>query len=144
MSTQGNFINVEGMEEVFALLENLDEFASYGTLGAVVSTGAINRYGDRYERYVQSREDQAWMHKGRWNNTVEDVAEESEQDVVDIIGSVAQMILDGASGAQLRPMVRQALELIRRRLRVYPPKPGSSRYDRTGALRNSWQVELLI
>lgn len=144
MATQGNFINVVGADEIFELLDNLGEFASYGELGIVYSAGAFNRYGDRYEFYVQSREDQAWMHQGRWNNTVEDVAEESEQDVVDIIGSVAQMILDGASGAQLRPMVRQALELIRRRLRVYPPKPGSSRYDRTGALRNSWQVELLI
>lgn len=144
MAVQGNFINVEGAEEIFELLDNLDEFANYGTLGAVVSSGAFNRYGDRYERYVQSRDDQAWMHQGRWNNTVEDVAEDSAQDVAGIIETVTQMILDGASGAQFRPFARQALVFIQRKLRVYPAKPGGSRYDRTGELRNSWQIELLI
>ena len=100
-------------------------------------------FENRYEFYVQSRDEQAWMHKGRWQ-TEEDVAQEKEPDVADILESVAQMIIDGASGAQLRPMVRQALELIRRRLREYPPKPGTSRYERTGRLRNSWEIELLI
>ena len=143
MPVQGNFINVVGRDEIFALIDNLDEFATYGTIGAVFSSGAVNEYGDRYEFYVQSREEQAWMHKGRWQ-TEEDVAEEKEPDVADILESVAQMIIDGASGAQLRPMVRQALELIRRRLREDPPKPGTSRYERTGRLRNSWEIELLI
>lgn len=143
MPVQGNFINVEGADEIFALLDNLDEFANYGTVGRVFSAGAVNQYGDRYEFYVQSHADQAWMHRGRWQ-TEEDVAQESEPDVAAIIDTVLAMVIDGASGAQLRPMLRQALEFIRRRLRVYPPKPAGSRYVRTGTLRNSWQVEMLI
>lgn len=145
MPTQGNFINVEGSEEIFALLDNLEEFATFGPIGRVYSDGsARNRYGDPYEFFVQSRDEQAWMHRGRWNNTVEDVAEEKEKDVADILESVSQMIIDGASGNQLKPFMRQALVLLQRRLREYPPKPAGTPYERTGALRNSWEIELFL
>jgi hypothetical protein len=45
---------------------------------------------------------------------------------------------------QLADPTKDALELLSKRLQLYPPPPPGSTYDRTGALRNSWQETLVM
>lgn len=40
----------------------------------------------------------------------------------------------------LRPVIEEALEIVRGRMAEYPAPPASSRYQRTGALGASWQI----
>lgn len=49
-----------------------------GLIGRVVNNGNLTqtRSGIPYSRYVQDRDMQAWMHRGRWQ-TYQDVAEQS-------------------------------------------------------------------
>lgn len=40
----------------------------------------------------------------------------------------------------IRPAVKEALEIVRGRMKEYPPPPPASRYVRTGNLGASWEV----
>ena len=53
-----------------------------GLTGRVVNNGELTRTrnGTPYARYVQDRERQAYMHRGRWD-TYQDIAERSEGDI---------------------------------------------------------------
>ena len=53
-----------------------------GLTGRVVNNGNLTRTrsGVPYARYVQDREMQAYMHRGRWD-TYQDIAERSEGDI---------------------------------------------------------------
>lgn len=45
---------------------------------------------------------------------------------------------------QMADPTSDALELLSKRMQFYPPPPPNSTYDRTGALRNSWQENLIM
>lgn len=45
---------------------------------------------------------------------------------------------------QLADPTSDALELLSKRLQFYPAPPPNSTYDRTGALRNSWQETVVM
>lgn len=45
---------------------------------------------------------------------------------------------------QMADPTSDALELLSKRMQFYPPPPPNSTYDRTGALRNSWQETVVM
>lgn len=69
-----------GYDRTFDLKNSwtLQTFATGDILGHVKSTGVA------YNHYVQSRESQAWMHKGYWTNTVEDTIEKEAKAICDV------------------------------------------------------------
>lgn len=111
-------------------------------LGKVYSIGADQGKG-RYEHYVQESEEQAWMHKGRWQ-TVQKVSSDYEDLVTEQLAEAFQVVIDGEGESEFRIYVDEALELLLDVMQKYPPPPPGSRYIRTDTLKRSWRKKLSI
>lgn len=123
-------------EEVFAVLDLLEPLLEERELGRAFSTGT------GYENFVQTVEDQAWMHEGRWP-TDEDAALDFEPDMRDkLIEGFSDVIEGGASS--IDKYVEFVLETISEFMTGYPPEPSGSLYRRTFDLADSWTSELFI
>ena len=52
------------------------------------SVGRVRSQGVSYNKYVQNLPTQAWMHRGYWNNTIQQVAQKRKVDVLRIFDKV--------------------------------------------------------
>jgi hypothetical protein len=51
-------------------------------------TGRVRSQNVSYNKYVQNLPTQAWMHRGYWNNTIQQVAQNRQVDVIRIFDKV--------------------------------------------------------
>lgn len=133
-------LDLTGVAELDQTLRRVEDVLNSDVLFRVYNTGANQGYG-RYERYVQGAGWQAWMHRGRWM-TDQQIADKFGPDVRDLISVAVDVILAG--GQTWRPYIRQAMQLIEKRFKDYPPERPGQRYVRTFTLRNAWQSELKV
>lgn len=128
-----------GSDSALRILLAVGEAAQAWVIGRIEHTGAFGRNGQRYESYVQSRERQAWMHRGRWM-TLEDEAALMEPVAREMASDALRQIAAGQGADVLRTAMLMVLEDGVEQLQRYPGERPGQRYQRTGELMVGWRV----
>lgn len=131
-------VKVENLAHVLNLLHQIQKLERLKGLGEVYSSGA-SQGRKRYERYVQDDDNQADIHRGRWQ-TVQSVAQAKRPDVEGIFRD-ALSVISNDQAPNIGPAVDRALTLLLAAMQLYPPPPAGSRYVRTETLKRSWRTK---
>lgn len=130
---------LEGLDDALRVLVEIGRAAQWGVVGRLEHVGAIGPRGQRYEGYVQGRDTQARVHRGRWH-TLEDEAEAMGPLAVELAQDALGQIAGGQDAAVLQTALWLALEDGLEHMQRYPAELAGSRYVRTAELMVGWQV----
>jgi hypothetical protein len=131
-------VSVRGLKELRGQIIALETMVQGGELGQVESDNLD------YNRYVQSEEEQAGIHRGRWL-TEEGAVREHHRTVEKIYQAFfdEQLAKDKPDGSLREPTAKAVVYLLDV-MQHYPPPPMGSTYKRTGNLRSSWQPDVFL
>jgi hypothetical protein len=130
--------DLTGIAGIQLIVDAIEEVAGV-ELARVYSIGAFNQLtGERYDKKVMDRREQAEIHKGWWS-TYDDIAEMNEAEIAGMVADYLSQVVGGAN-AGIRNLAERVGKRIYEIVTKYPPP---RRYIRTFQLQQSHRWEAL-